>query len=85
MLHGERHVVVVRPDDDEVVRVVGDARRERPTLEAGAGEEAEPDPPRREVPLDDGELDEVAFRVGDGVAVDDERLADERLRDDLVA
>ena len=36
---------------------------------------AEADPARGEVPLDDRDLDEVAPGVGDRVAVDDERLA----------
>ena len=63
------------PDDDEVVRVVGDGRRERAAPKARAGHEAEADPAGAEVALDDGELDEVAPGIGDGVAVDDERLA----------
>ena len=81
---GERHVVVAHPDDDEVVRVVRDRRGERAAPEARAGDEAEPDPARREVPLDDGDLGEAGLGVGDRVAVHDDRLALERLRHDLV-
>ena len=81
---GERHVVVAHPDDDEVVGVVRHRRGERAALEPRAGDEAEPDPAGREVPLDDGDLGEAGVGVGDRVAVDDDRLALERLRHDLI-
>ena len=81
---GEGHVVVAHPDDDEVVGVVRDRRGERAALQAGAGDEAEPDPAGREVALDDGDLGEVGVGARDGVAVDDDGLAVERLRHDLI-
>ena len=61
-LDGERHVPIGHADDDEVVRVVRDARRERAALQPRPGDEAEPDPARREVALDDGDLREVVLR-----------------------
>ena len=83
-LRRERHVLVAYADDDEVVRVVGDGRREGSTAEARAGEKPEPDPPGCQMPLDDGELHEVALRVGDREPVDDGRLALEQLGQDLI-
>ena len=80
----EGHVPIGHADDDEVVRVVGDARRERAALQSRAGDEAEPDPARREVPLDDGDLREVALGARDRLAALDDGLALERLRDDLI-
>ena len=67
--HGRRHRRVVHPDDDDVVRVVGDRRRERSPLQAEAAHEPEPRPARAEVPLDDGDLRQVAPGVGDRLAV----------------
>ena len=81
---GERQVVVAHPDDDEVVGVVRDRGRERAVRQPRSRDEAEPDPPGREVPLDDGDLGEAGIGAGDGVAVDDDRLPLERLRHDLV-
>ena len=46
-----------------------------PRLRPEPADEAEPDPAGGEVPLDDGDLGEVGIGVGDGVAVDDDRLA----------
>ena len=81
---GEGHVLVGHADDDEVVRVVCDRRGERAAPEARAGDEAEADPARREVPLDDGDLGEARLGVCDRLAVHDDRLALERLRHDLI-
>ena len=57
------------------MRVVRDRRRERPALEPGAAHEAEADAAGREVPLDHGDLREVARRVGDREPVLDRRHA----------
>ena len=83
-LRGDGHVVVARPDDDEVVGVVGDRRGERAPPKPGARDQPHADPPGAEVPLGHRELDEVALGIGHDVAVDDRRLALERLGDDLV-
>ena len=50
---------------------MGDGRAERAALEPEAADEAEPDAPRLEVALEDGDLREVASRIGDREAVDD--------------
>ena len=55
-----------------------------PELQAEAAHEAEPHAPGAVVALDDGDLREVATRIRYRVAVDDRRLLDELLRDDLV-
>src|SRR5207248_3141181 len=81
---GAHHVAVVDADDDDVVRVVRDGGGERAALQARAADEAEPDPTDAEVPLDDGDLREVAARVGDRLAVRDRGLVDEVLGHDLV-
>ena len=80
---GEGHRRVAHPDDDDVVRVVRDGRCERAALQAEAAHEAEPDPAGAEVPLDHGDLREVARGVGDRLAGAHGRLLDERLRHDL--
>ena len=59
-------------------------RGERAARQARAGDEAEPDPAGREVPFDDGDLGEAGLGVGDRPAVDDDGLANERLRHDLI-
>ena len=81
--HGE-HRGVVDADDDQVVGVVGDGRAERAALEPEAADEAEPDAPGLEVALEDGDLREVARRIGDRDAVDGRELVLERRGDDLV-
>ena len=58
--HRCRHRRVVHPDDDDVVRVVGDRRGDRAALQAEAAHEAEADAAGAEVALDDGDLREVA-------------------------
>ena len=82
-LDGAGHVAVVGADDDDVVRVVGDRRGHRALLQAEAADEAEPDAARRQVALDDGDLQEVARRVGDCEPVLDGELLLEGLGDDL--
>ena len=64
--------------------VVGDRGAQCAALETEAAHEAEADPPRAEVTLDDRDLRQVARRVGDGLAVANCRRLDERLGDDLV-
>ena len=64
-LDRERHVLVRHADDDQVVGVVSDRRRERAAPEAGPRHEAEPDTAGREMPLDDGDLRQVALGIGD--------------------
>ena len=76
---GDHHVLVAHPDDDEVVGVVGDRRGERPALQAGAGDEAEPDPSRCEVALDDGDLRQAASASATAWPSDDDGIALERL------
>ena len=78
------HVVVVHADDDDVVRVVRDRLRERPGLQPGAADEPDAHAAGAEMPLEHGDLRQVALGVGDDLAVDDGRLLDERLGDDLV-
>ena len=56
----QRHVAVVDADDDEVVRVVRDGRRERAGVQREAAHEAEPDAARRVMALDHGDLGQVA-------------------------
>ena len=68
-LDREGHVAVGHADDDEVVRVVRDARGERAALQPRAGDEAEPDPAGGEVALDDRDLREVALGARDGPPV----------------
>ena len=58
--------------------------RERAAAEPEAADEPDADPARAEVALDHGDLRQVALGVGDRLAVDDGRLLDERLGDDLV-
>ena len=77
-------VVVVHADDDDVVRVVRDRRRERAVAQPEAAHEPEADPAGAEVALDDGDLREVALGVGDDLPVAQRRLLDERLGHDLV-
>ena len=77
-------LAVGHADDDEVVRVVRDARRERAALQPRARHEAEPDPARREVPLDDRDLREVVLGARDRVPAFDDGLALERLGHDLI-
>ena len=67
-LDREGHVAVGHADDDEVVRVVGDARRERAALQPRAGDEAETDAAGGEVALDDRDLREVAPGARDCLA-----------------
>ena len=55
-----------------------------PCVRPEPDDEAEPDPAGREVALDNGDLGEAGIGARDGVAVDDHRLALERLRHDLV-
>ena len=70
-------------DDHEVVRVVGDGRRERAAVQAEAADEAEADAARGVVALDHGDLGQVARRVGDAVAVAHERRLHTRAGDEL--
>ena len=78
-LDRERHLGVAHPDDDDVVGVVRERRGEGAAGEAEAAHEAEPDPAGAEMPLDHGDLRQVALRVGRAVR----ELLDERLGDDL--
>ena len=78
--HGGGHRRVVRPDDDDVVRVVRDGRRDRAALQPEAAHEAEPDAAGAEMPLDDGDLRQVALRVGERLARAMDGLVDERRR-----
>ena len=55
-----------------------------PRCEPGAGDEAEADAARREMPFDDRDLREVPIGVGDRVAAFDRRLAHERLGHHLI-
>ena len=52
-LHGPQHVVVVDADDDDVVRVVGDGRRDRAARQPEAADEPDAGAAGAEVPLDD--------------------------------
>ena len=72
-LHAGDHARVVDADDHDVVRVVRDRGGERPAPQAEAAHEARADAARRVVALDDGELREVARRVGDDAAARDRR------------
>ncbi len=81
---GARHRAVVDADDDDVVRVVRERRAERAALDAEAADEPEADPAGAEVPLEHGDLRQVARGVGDRVAVLDGQLVLERGGDDLV-
>ena len=65
-LHRPRHVAVVDPDADDVVGVVRDRGRERAVPQAEPAHQPEADPAGAEVPLDDGDLGQVALGVGDG-------------------
>ncbi len=67
--HGRLHRGVVRAHDDDVVRIVGDGRRDRAALQAEAPGERDADVARAAVPLDDRELQEVARGVRRGRAV----------------
>ena len=78
------HVSVGHADDDEVVRVVRDARRERAALQPGAGDETEPDAAGREMPFDDRDLREVASGIRHRLTALDDGLPLERLGHDLV-
>ena len=78
------HVGVGHADDDDVVCVMGNRGRERTCAQAEPAHEAEADPARGEVPLDDGDLREIPLRVGHDEPVGDRRLLDERLGHDLV-
>ena len=60
---------VVDADAHDVVRVVGDRRRERTALQPEAAHEADADPAGGVVALDDGDLGEVARGIGDRDAV----------------
>ena len=80
---GGRHRRVVHPDDDDVVRVVRDRRCERAALQAEAAYEAEPDAARAQVPLDDGDLGEVALGVRQRLSGPVRRRVHERVRQDL--
>ena len=64
--------------------IVGDRRGKRAPPKPGARDQPHADPPGAEVPLGHRELDEVTVGIGHDVAVDDRRLALERLGDDLV-
>ena len=64
-LHRPRHVAVVDPDADDVVGVVGDRRGDRAVPQAEPAHQPEADPAGAEVPLDDGDLGQVALGVGD--------------------
>ena len=55
-----------------------------PRLQSRAGHEPEPDPTRREVPFDDGDLREVLLRARHCLPAFDDGLALERLRHDLI-
>ena len=83
-LHGECHLPIGHAHDDEVVRVVGDGRGERSPSQAGARDEAEPDPAGREMTLDDRDLRQVVVGARDRLAPFDDRVPLERLGDDLV-
>ena len=74
--------MVVHPDDDDVVRVVGEGRRKCAGLEAEAAHQPDRHAAGAEVALDDRDLGEPVAR--DRVAVLDGRLGDERLGHDLV-
>ena len=80
------HVAVVDADHDHVVRVVGDRGRESSALQADVGCEAKTDAAARVMPLEDGDLDQVARGVGHEAAVLERRLdhldAGEQLRRD---
>src|SRR4029079_16894166 len=58
-------------------------RRERAAPEPEAADETEADPTGAEMPLDDGDLRQVAARVGNRLSGPHRRLLDERLGDDL--
>jgi len=66
------------------VRIVRDGRCNRAALEAEAADEPEADAPGAEMPLDHGDLREVALGVRDSLAGAVGRLVDERVRDDSV-
>ena len=57
------HILRVRADDDDVMRVVGDRRCDRAGFQAVALNIAEADMVRILVPLDDGDLENVLLRV----------------------
>ena len=57
----QRHVAVGDADHDEVVRVVGDGRRERARVQPEPAHEPEPDAARPVVALDHGDLGQVAL------------------------
>ena len=78
-----QHLGVAHPHDDEVVRVVGERRRERAAREPEAAHEAEPDPTGREMTLDDGDLGQVALEIGAGHAAVARQLLDQRIGHDL--
>ena len=80
----ERQLTVGHADDDEVVRVVRDARRERTTLQPRARHEAESHPAGCEVPFDDRDLREVVLGARDRVPAFHDGLAFDRLGYDLI-
>ena len=82
--HGAQHVVVLYPDDDDVVCVVRDRRGQRAAAQPEAADETEPDAAGTEVPFDDCDLEEVAAGVRERLGTLDERLVHKRLGDDLV-
>ena len=77
-LRAQRHVAVVDAHHDEVVRVVGDRRRERPRAQPESAHEPEADAAGAVVALDHGDLRQVALRVGD--VADDPGAGDQLAR-----
>jgi hypothetical protein len=59
------------------VRVVSDRRGQRPATEFEAANEAAADPAGSEVSLHDGDLEQVAGRIRERLAVFHERLVDQ--------
>jgi hypothetical protein len=77
-----RHVLVGHADHHDVVGVVGVARCHRPGLKPEPLSETNADPPGVTVPLDHGELRQVAPGVGARLAVSPQRFTDQGSGDD---
>ena len=71
----ERHVVSSMPTTTMLCASCATRRRERAAAQPRAAHEPEPDPTGAEMPLDDGDLREVALGIGDRGSVDHGRLA----------
>ena len=63
VIRGERHIGGVRADDDDVVRVMRNAGRDRAGFQAVALNVAEADVMRALVALDNGDLQNVLFQI----------------------